>query len=56
MQSSLFSEKVESTETVDQINAELLEQGRNRYPDHTFILGTGPPDAESHNYTGMSAN
>ena len=43
MQSSLFEDRAE---TVDEIYAELLEQGKTRYPDHTFILGTGPIDAE----------
>lgn len=46
MQSSLFEERVESTETVDDIYAELLEKGKVRYPDATFILGSGPADAE----------
>jgi uracil-DNA glycosylase family 4 len=46
MQSSLFEERVESNETVDNIYSELLEQGKARYPNATFILGTGPTDAE----------
>src|SRR5688500_3394740 len=43
MQTPRFEEPAES---VDEIYAELLEQGKARYPDHTFILGTGPTDAE----------
>ncbi len=46
MQSSLFEERPGSTETVEDIYGELLEKGKARYPDHTFILGTGPLDAE----------
>ncbi len=46
MQTPLFEEPVKSAETVEEIYAELLEQGKARYPDHTFILGTGPTDAE----------
>ena len=46
MQSSLFEESVVSTESVAELNAELLEKGRLRYPKRTFILGTGPPDAD----------
>lgn len=46
MQSSLFEEKVSSTETVGDIYAELLEKGKPRYSNHTFILGNGPLDAE----------
>lgn len=46
MQTPLFVEPVRSSETVESIYAELLEQGRARYPDHTFILGSGPLDAE----------
>ena len=46
MQSSLFEASVVSTESVAELNAELLEKGRLRYPKRTFILGTGPPDAD----------
>ena len=46
MQSSLFSEPAGPAESIEEIYAELLEQGKARYPDHTFILGTGPIDAE----------
>ena len=46
MQSSLFEESVVSTESVAELNAELSEKGRLRYPKRTFILGTGPPDAD----------
>jgi len=46
MQSSLFSEPAGPAESIEEIYAELLEQGKARYPDHTFILGAGPIDAE----------
>ena len=46
MQSSLFAEPAGSSESVADICAELLEQGKARYPTATFILGTGPTDAE----------
>ena len=46
MQSSLFAEPAGSSESVADICAELLEQGNARYPTATFILGTGPTDAE----------
>ena len=47
MQSSLFEEGGESvTESLDEVNAEIVEQGKARYPNRTFILGTGPANAE----------
>lgn len=46
MQSSLFEERAVATETVDDIFAELLEKGKVRYPNNTFILAAGPVDAE----------
>lgn len=46
MQSSLFTEPERSAESFDEIYAELLEQGKIRYPDGIFILGKGPADAE----------
>jgi uracil-DNA glycosylase len=46
MQSSLFEEPMVATESVDDIYKELLEEAKARYPDSTFILGTGPTDAE----------
>ena len=47
MQSSLFEEGGESvTEPLDEVNAEIFGQGKARYPNRTFILGTGPANAE----------
>ena len=47
MQSSLFEEGGESvTESLDEVNAEIVEQGKARYPNRTFILGAGPANAE----------
>lgn len=46
MQSSLFEEPERSAESVDGINAELLGQGKSRYPKAIFIFGAGPLDAE----------
>jgi uracil-DNA glycosylase family 4 len=47
MQSSLFEEGGESvTESLDEVNAEIFGQGKARYPNRTFILGTGPANAE----------
>lgn len=46
MQNSLFQEgEGESTETVDEINQELLEKGKQLFPERFFIFGTGPTDA-----------
>lgn len=42
MQNSLFEETTaESTETVEEINQELLEKGKALFPDRFFIFGTG---------------
>ena len=47
MQSSLFEEGgVAEAESLDEINAEILEQGKARYPNRTFILGTGPANSK----------
>ncbi len=35
-----------STETVDEINQELLEKGKALFPDRFFIFGTGKTDAD----------
>ena len=46
MQNSLFDEiPVESSETVDAINQELLEKGKALFPDKFFIFGTGKIDS-----------
>src|SRR5215213_6638738 len=46
-QNSLFEEDtVESNETVDEINQELLEKGKALFPDRFFIFGTGKTDAD----------
>jgi DNA polymerase len=61
MQNSLFEENPASNESVDEINQELLEKGKQLFPDRFFIFGTGktyadvviigespgPPDADS---------
>jgi uracil-DNA glycosylase family 4 len=42
MQNSLFEESTaESTETVEEINQELLEKGKQLFPERFFIFGTG---------------
>ena len=47
MQNSLFDEiSAESTETVDEINQELLEKGKAVFPDKFFIFGTGKTDVD----------
>jgi len=47
MQSSLFGEsRAASGENVDDVNSELLERGRIRFPNRVFVFGTGPADAE----------
>jgi DNA polymerase len=47
MQNSLFEENLsESSETVDEINQELLEKGKALFPDKFFIFGTGKTDAQ----------
>ena len=47
MQSSLFEEGGGVVaESLDEVNAEIFEQGKTRYPNRTFILGTGPANAE----------
>ena len=46
-QNSLFEENIaESTETVDEVNQELLEKGKALFPDRFFIFGTGRIDAD----------
>lgn len=47
MQSSLFEEGgAAAAESLDEVNAEILEQGRARYPNRIFILGAGPANAK----------
>ena len=46
MQNSLFEENLLETETVDEINQELLEKGKALFPDKFFIFGTGKIDAD----------
>lgn len=47
MQSSLFEDGGKGvTESLDEVNAEIFEQGKARWPDRTFIMGTGPANAE----------
>ncbi|MET0752010.1 MAG: uracil-DNA glycosylase, partial [Pyrinomonadaceae bacterium] len=47
MQNSLFDEiPAESSETVDEINQELLEKGKALFPDEFFIFGTGKIDTD----------
>lgn len=42
MQNSLFEESTaESNETVEEINQELLEKGKQLFPERFFIFGTG---------------
>jgi uracil-DNA glycosylase len=46
-QNSLFKDDtVESNETVEEINQELLEKGKALFPDRFFIFGTGKTDAD----------
>jgi uracil-DNA glycosylase family 4 len=46
MQSSLFEEGARiAADSLDEVNAEIFEQGKARYPNRTFILGTGPANA-----------
>lgn len=45
MQSSLFEDSNVATESLDVVNAEMLEKCRLRYSNRIFILGTGPEDA-----------
>src|SRR4028118_90795 len=47
MQNSLFEESIsETSETVEEINQELLEKGKALFPDKFFIFGTGKIDAQ----------
>jgi len=47
MQNSLFEEKIiESGETVGEINQELLEKGKQLFPESFFIFGTGKIDSD----------
>ena len=47
MQNSLFDEQIStSSETVDEINQELLEKGKALFPDKFFIFGTGKIDSQ----------
>jgi len=47
MQSSLFEEGARiAADSLDEVNAEIFEQGKARYPNRTFILGTGPANAD----------
>ena len=47
MQNSLFEENTApSTETVDEINQELLEKGKALFPERFFIFGTGKTDSD----------
>jgi DNA polymerase len=47
MQNSLFEEAAaRSSETVEEINQELLEKGKTLFPDRFFIFGTGKTDAD----------
>ncbi len=47
MQNSLFDEITpESSETVDEINQELLEKGKQFFPERFFIFGTGKIDSD----------
>lgn len=47
MQNSLFDEvPAVSTETVDDINQELLEKGKAIFPERFFIFGTGKIDVD----------
>jgi hypothetical protein len=42
-----FQEDLPASETVDEINQELLEKGKALFPDKFFIFGTGKTDAET---------
>lgn len=47
MQNSLFEENLtESTETIDEINQELIEKGKLLFPERFFIFGTGKIDSK----------
>lgn len=46
MQNSLFDDNLPSDELVDEINQELLEKGKQLFPERFFIFGTGKIDAE----------
>jgi DNA polymerase len=46
MQSSLFEESTATLGSIEDLNAEVLEKGKLRYPNRTFIFGTGPEDAD----------
>ncbi len=41
-----LQEDITATETVDEINQELLEKGKALFPDRFFIFGTGKIDAK----------
>ena len=45
MQASLF-EDASGGESIAEINRELLEKGKLRFPNRVFVLGTGPGNAE----------
>jgi uracil-DNA glycosylase family 4 len=46
-QDSLFEENTaQSSETVEEINQELLEKGKALFPDRFFIFGTGKADSD----------
>ena len=46
MQNSLFDENLtQPSETVEEINQELLEKGKALFPNEFFIFGTGKTDA-----------
>lgn len=46
MQNSLFEDNaVQSSETIEEINQELLEKGKALFPDRFFIFGTGKTDS-----------
>lgn len=47
MQNSLFdSLSLQPSETLDEVNQELLEKGQALFPNEFFILGTGKKDAD----------
>jgi DNA polymerase len=47
MQNSLFDSLLpESNETLEQINAELLEKGKQLFPERIFIFGVGKAEAK----------
>jgi uracil-DNA glycosylase len=46
MQTLFDLNAVESTESLDEINQELLQKGKQLFPERFFIFGTGNPKAE----------